>query len=555
MDNTMSMNNALNGAVQDFFNTKTVPISDAPKAEVVKKESNDLESMAPPSYAKRVSATVSAPVEDTTEKKDNYSGVITDDDDIEEDAASQAIEKEREENLAKEEAEAARFKVTHEDIKATMPDVDEKIREQKANELYDDIKKYREELITKYGLDYKAADEAAKNRVLNLGKKVNNDWLDNNPHTGVIMIKKEDEKNIQLTDEEHDKLEKVKAIHLVLVEDAEVKTTKIVQPPRNKDKLRYIRSLSSSYYSIPMPIWGDFVTFSSSPARNIMEALGVNNPNDSVVEALERKASFVYEHFVGSNNILRYDPTDPTQEKMNAGKEIIHSFNEFCGSFPYADLDLAIYAIYVASAPDNYKIELNCGYCHKGFDYIVEPKKMLNLDATFGVKGENDTEDPILRQTYTNILGHSSDNEYLQALHVDSQKTTIMKSPKTKNIYYIQSPSLSRAREVFNFITDKNENAGPIILASYLREIKVYDPSQDGYIELTGDETGMMIDYIRTMNEIDFRMLANEIDKRVYSINLRDNAHCSHCDHDNTFEPALVDLVFQLAREISEEVI
>ena len=80
MDNTMSMNNALNGAVQDFFNTKTVPIDDKPKAEVVKKESDDLDSMTPPDYAK----TVSAPTEETTEKKDNYSGVITDDDDTEE---------------------------------------------------------------------------------------------------------------------------------------------------------------------------------------------------------------------------------------------------------------------------------------------------------------------------------------------------------------------------------------------------------------------------------------------------------------------------------------
>ena len=549
MDNTMSMNNALNGAVQDFFNTKTVPISDAPKAEVVKKESNDLESMTPPSYAK----TVSAPVENTTEKKYDYSGIITDDDDTE-DTASEAIEKERDENIAKEEAEAARFKVTHEDIIATMPDVDEKIREQKANELYDDIKKYREELITAYGMDYAAADEAAKNRVLNLGKKVNNEWLDNNPHTGVIMIKKEDEKNIQLTDEERNKLDKVKAIHLVLVEDAEIKTTKIVQPPRNKDKLRYIRSLSSSYYSIPLPIWGDFVTFSSSPARNIMDAIS-GRSDESVTDALERKASFVYEHFVGSNNILRYDPTDPTQERMNAGKEIIHSFNEFCGSFPYADLDLAIYAIYIASSPESYKINLTCGYCHKEFEYGVNPKNMLSLDATFGAKQEGSDEEPVLRQAYTNILAHSSDNDYLHAMHVENQKTMIMKSPKTKNIYYIQSPSLSRAREVFSFIS-KNEDAGDAIVASYLRELKVYDPSQDGYIEISGDETDVMVDYIRTMNEIDFRMLVNEIDKRVYSVRLRDSSvHCAHCDHDNTFEPDLYKLVFRLAQESIEEVI
>ena len=552
MPNNITPNASLNGAVQDFFNSaKSKTTEETPTAEMVDKRVDDLDTMVPPSYAKVIPAEDNTAKEETAEEAS--STVIVDDDDDEEEVASEKLDEERDALLAKEEAEKARFKVTHEDIKASMPDVDEKIREQKAIELYDEIDKYRKELITKYGMSYEEADEAAKNRALKLGKKANNDWLDEHPHTGVVMIKKEDEKNVQLTPEEHEKLEKVKAIHLVLVEDAEIKSTKIVQPPRNKDKLRYIRSLSSSYYSIPLPMWGDFVTFSSSAARNIIDAMN-STSEESLIDALERKASFVYEHFVGSNNILRYDPTDPMQEKMNAGKEIIHNYNEFCGSFPYADLDLAIYAIYVASSPKSYKIELNCGYCHKSFDFNIEPKSMLNLDMTFGTKGENDAEEPVLRKAYSDILAHNSDNEFLHAMHIENSKTLVMKSPKTQNIYYIQNPSLSRAREVFTYI-NLNDNAANAVIAAYLRELKIYDPNQDGYIEISVDETEMMIDYIRTMNEIDFNMLVQEIQNRIYSISLRTSAYCSHCDNTNTFEPDLNQLVFQLARETREEVI
>lgn len=554
-------NSTLNGAVEDFFNTgnksKVVQDSANLKAEMVKKPDDSLDQMVPPDYAKVIHAEEPKETtnETTSESTEEYHGLVTDDDEAAEDTVSQIIEEERQEEKREKDAEAARFKVTREDIAATMPDMDDKIREAKVKELYEEIKKYREELIVKYGMDYAAADEAAKNRALNEGKKANNEWLDNNPHTGVITIKKENADKLELTEEEHEKLEKVHAIQLVMIEDAEVATTRVVRPPRNKDKLRYIKSLSSSYFSMPMPILGDFVTFSSAPARNIIEAITPARVNEPATDELERKASFVYEHFVGSSNIIRYDPTDPNQEAMNAGKEIIHNFAEFCGAFPYADLDLAVYAIYVASSPSSYKIDLNCGYCSKLFSYDIVPKDMLNIDNTFGVRDENDTDDPKLRKLYTDILSHSSDNDFLYAIRSENKKTVIMKSPKTQTIYYIQNPSLSRAREILAYRGER-DNGVIYVIASFINEIRVYDPSQDGYIVITPDENAAIIEYIRTMDQVDYTMILRLLQDRLYTLNFdKDSIECTNCHSNNAFTPEFDQLVFRLAQESSKEVI
>ena len=123
-------NSTLNGAVEDFFNTgnksKVVQDSANLKAEMVKKPDDSLDQMVPPDYAKVIHA--EEPKETAPESTEEYHGLVTDDDEANAEEVSEIIEEERQEEKREKDAEAARFKVTREDIAATMPDMDDKIR-------------------------------------------------------------------------------------------------------------------------------------------------------------------------------------------------------------------------------------------------------------------------------------------------------------------------------------------------------------------------------------------------------------------------------------------
>ena len=94
------------------------------------------------------------------------------------------------------------------------------------------------------------------------------------------------------------------------------------------------------------------------------------------------------------------------------------------------------------------------------------------------------------------------------------------------------------------------------MIASFINEIRVYDPSQDGYIVITPDENAAIIEYIRTMDQVDYTMILRLLQDRLYSLNFdKDCIECTNCHSNNSFAPEFDQLVFRLAQESSKEVI
>ena len=477
------------------------------------------------------------PKKETPVQPTSDSGMIVDDD-----IDMDQFKKEQEAHAAKAaeeyEKKKVQFNITMNDVKATMPSITGDELDKKSLEMMGNLKKYRTNLIVNEGMTPEEADEATRNRMKHLGTKINNEWIDQHPHTGVITVNKEDADKLGLTQEEHDKLVTTKSIKLVCIENKELETLKVIDTPTvTKDKLQYIRKSNNAgaRYSIPLPIFGDYVTFHGATARALMQE-GIDKQNESTLQALERKAQFVYDHFIGSRLISKYNENGVTVLK----------FDDFCDRFPWFDIDLAVYAIYVASSPETYTGAITCSFCKEQFDYDFHADKMLITD---------DFPD-IIKNSIENVLKNVSDEEGMKKIHDDNMSARLMKSPKTKNVYSLQSPSISKARSVFKYKSEENQDdINTIVNMLIIREMWIWIPEDQSYVHINPDEQDLMFELVKDMNEYDFQLITKFLTEYLYAPRFGAKTKCPNCGNDLVLETSIDELVFLLAQDITAEIL
>ena len=465
------------------------------------------------------------------------SGMIVDDD-----IDMDQFKKEQEAHAAKAaeeyEKKKVQFNITMNDVKATMPSITGDELDKKSIEMMGDLKKYRTNLIVNEGMTPEEADEATRNRMKHLGTKINNEWIDQHPHTGVITVNKEDADKLELTQEEHDKLVTTKSIKLVCIENKELESLKVIDAPAvTKDKLQYIRKSNNAgaRYSIPLPAFGDYVTFHGATARALMQE-GIDKQNESALQALERKAQFVYDHLIGSSLMSKYNENGVT----------VLTFDDFCDRFPWFDLDLAIYAIYVASSPETYSGGITCSFCKEQFDYDFHADKMLITD---------DFPDSI-KKSIDDILKNVSDKEGMQKIHDDNMAARLMKSPKTKNVYSLQSPSINKARSVFKYkSTETEDDFNTIVNMLIIREMWIWIPEDQSYVHINPEEQDLMFELVKDMNEYDFRLITKFLAEYLYVPRFGAKTKCPNCGNDLVLDTSIDELVFLLAQDITAEIL
>lgn len=480
---------------------------------------NDLDSFEKPELKKPTKA---------SKTKENY-GIIDDDDDttIETDSAVAPIGKAE---------EAVPAEITMSDIRATMPDLDEKTMREKAPALYAELQNYRKNLIIEEGLSPAEADAAARRRMNKKGAEINNKFLDENPHHGEIRINKENAEDLGLTEEEHEKLTSVKSIRLVLVENKELESIKVLDMPASTDKLKYVQDMHSSlaHYEVPLPTLGDFMGFRGASTTQLARH-GIDRENESPMEALTRKANFVYDRLISSAVMPKYDEEG----------HIILSFDEFCQKFPYFDIDMAIYGIYVASSPESYDGELKCPHCRKDFTYKFVAKDMLNIEAF----------DDGTREKFNDIATHAADVPYLQGLSENNMAVKRWKSDKTKNIYALQTPSVSHAMAVLRERTpDDNTNEESFVAALMMREMWIWDEDRQGYVHIDTDDVDTTLKILDELNEYDMTLMIRLIGQFTYELQYGHPYNCPHCKKRMNINLPLDELLFLRAQDILAEI-
>lgn len=416
-------------------------------------------------------------------------------------------------------------------ITTNMPEEEKKavaaaIRPNGYDQEYQD---YKKNLILN-GFTPEEAETAANNH---FNKKEDNSEPSD---VAIIRVDKTDtaKEDLQLTPEEHDKLVTAKAIKLVLVEDAELKNIEIenVSSTQKVDAIRNIEG-SLSKYGVPVPIYGDFLTFRG--AQLIQIANLTSNEDDRLEDDLNRKANLIYSKLVSGTLLKKTD---------NNGKSIMN-YQEFVNKFSYMDVDMAIYGILCASNPEEGSTELTCKKCGHKFDHKYNFKRLMTQDGL--------SDD--IKNRYEEILNNRTNDIYLKKLHDATNKAKRYKSPFTNNVYDVSTPSIARMINIFKRIDQEDSiMVHNSIFASFLNAIYIYNSNTGKYIMIDDSEIDTMLDTISEIPQDDISMLQKEITAMSYSPRFALKGECPSCG--NKYDiPINVDyLLFFKAQDLQREI-
>jgi len=433
--------------------------------------------------------------------------------------------------------EAGPTNLTATELAELAPNLPDAERLKKYNELNAKKTQYIKDLIMQ-GFTPAEAEKAAMANIRREMKGADDEYVKENPVTAVISIDKtagQTKDDLKLTQEEHQKLVRVKAIKLVEIANLDMSSIEI-EPVKADHKIDFIRTMDCglSKYSTPLPVLGDYVTFRGAQLIQMMRA--INYEDSKVDEVITSKASLIYDKLM-SGSVLR---------KFNEDGSRKMSFSEFVNRYPYPDLDLGLFGILCASSPEVQVGTFTCTKCHLDYEAEYNIKTIIDADKL--------TEE--IKVRYEDILTHKNDSEYLNRLNKAYNRAYTYKSPFTNNIYSLSIPSVGRAIDVMKGIDQKDAvqvyNAA---LAVYLNSALIRNNSTGKYVQVDENEPATIIDLVMTLPDEDIRMLLQQIStKFTYNPTFTIRTKCAHCGHEDIFTADVTQMVFRKAQDSYTEI-
>lgn len=445
------------------------------------------------------------------------------------------------------------FSLSEVDLRASMPKVsDEYFNSIKVNEMKD-LNSYQRSLIIDYGFTPNEAFEAVSNRLKKRGKELQDKFLVDNPEIVTINVDKKESSNIMFTESEKKKLIKSKIIKVNEIEDAALKSLNIL-PVKSEFKLNYALKIRSALSRdvVPLIRLADNVEFAGAQIAELYSAISYEDEN--IVEGTMRSARLIYDKLIGGINYKKYD----------SDGNIILSFEEFMNSFPFYDMDMALYSILCASSPDETRYEAKCPKCGKKIEMMYNVRSLINFD---------DCPEKI-KSRIDSILAIKSDgNALLELQHDLVRYVKRIESPFTKNIYELHCPSIAKMIKYMEFgEVGTVEKVSHLNYAGLISAIYLYDKDKNGYI-LIGD--GSNIDENEEMSEKEIctlfwdtvRQIPQEdldiiscidgkgIEKYNPSFILNVKCNDPSCTYHKRLQMSLDHLLFLRAEDMPEEVI
>ena len=421
------------------------------------------------------------------------------------------------------------------EIAEIAPHLPDELRSKITADLLSEKSKYKKQLILD-GFTPEEAETAAENKFKKDIEKTDTNYAKENPEIGVIRMDKTDtaKEDLKLTPDEHDKLVTTKAIKLVLVEDAELKNIDIENVSTER-KVDYIRNLegSLSKYSVPVPIYGDYMSFRG--AQLIQLANLESRDDDRLEDDLNRRASLIYSKLIGGTLIKKSD---------NSGKTIMN-YQEFCNKFSYMDVDMAIYGILCASNPEEGSTDLTCNKCQHKFAHEYNFKRLMTMDGL--------SDD--IKQRYEDILENRTNEVVLKTLHDTTYKAHRYMSPFTKNIYDIAVPSIARMIDVFKRINQEDAiMVHNSIFAAFFNAMYIHNPNTGKYLEIKDSEVDMMLDTISDIPQDDITMLQKQISTMSYKPKFVIKGKCPSCGNEYEIPINVDNLLFFKQQDLQREI-
>lgn len=431
-----------------------------------------------------------------------------------------------------------------------------------SSKILEEIKSYRHDLIVNEGLTPAEADKAAKNRALASAKQEVADYYKDHPEIAVIEVDSTTGDKIEFTPEQEKKLDIVKRIKLVKIEDESLNMLNIKDVKTRKEKFNIIHRASCSLAHFELPFYNacDYMTFNGANILQLSNAVAGETDEDGtplepITSVIQRKGQFLYDHF--NNSTLH--------EKYDIDGNVIFSYEDFMNWFKYDDMDTGIYAIYVASSTEMITSAFNCfsSTCTAG---LPSPERGRAFEATYNSKSiisyENAGDHE--KEVIDKILGAKNDIDAMKAVNDKYSIKFRARSTFTQNVYEFAAPSINDALITFQATGiepykdgDKiNENHYINIYAMWTRAIYVYsgdnDKGEPEYIAITDIED--IIDYYRSIVETERAIVNYALEENTYYPMFRIKTKCPNCGNESQIPLDVSQLVFLRRRSVEAEI-
>lgn len=290
---------------------------------------------------------------------------------------------------------------------------------------------------------------------------------------------------INFTDEERQKLEKVKKIKLEEVETVELKQIKTKRAKKGRAKKIISKVNQTRHTPVVLPISGFTATVSGC---STYELLTLITDEGNPVDLQRSKWSLIYSKI----------------EETSIGKL---SFDEFLNNVAQMEYDTLVFGILCASYPEKDKFPLRCPKCGTQFEHEYDIRSLL--------RAEQMSEK--LMDTVAHVVDSSVREEDAKKCHEESllNQDLVIKLPESGYIFNLGVQTahdfIENSVDAIDRLEQKYQQSA--IIGSAVRRIFIEDPEDGEYFEI--DDTEDIIETIYSLQNTDLVILGKKIGELV----------------------------------------
>lgn len=327
---------------------------------------------------------------------------------------------------------------------------------------------------------------------------------------------------VNFTDEEREKMRKVKSIKLKEVETIELKSIKTKKAKTGiADRILQKRNTVRNT-TVVLPISGLTMVMKGC---STFELMGLITGQEVNVMTLVAKWTLIHSKI----------------ESTSIGKM---EFNTFLNNVASLEYDILVYGILCATFPDEDTFPLTCPMCKSDIEHKYEMRSLLRAED--------------MSPKLVDLVKHVADSSYTEKMAKECFESSILNTEKSIQLPDSEFICTIGVQNAYSFIydsvnaierLDEKYNQATII-ASAVSRIFVPNPDDDGMTYLEIDDTEDVIKLIYSLNDIDLSILSAKIGEITegleFKFGLMDincpNMKCKH--HVNSVEVELDTILF-----------
>lgn len=362
----------------------------------------------------------------------------------------------------------------------------------------------------------------AKEESMDDGTEKTEDFLKRYNEAVVVIDKTGMGQVINFTDEEREKMKKVKSIKLKEVETIELKSIKTKKAKTGiADRILEKRNTIKNT-TIVLPISGLTMVMRGC---STFELMGLINGDQVNVATLVSKWTLIHSKV----------------ENTSIGKM---DFNTFLNNVASLEYDILVYGILCATFPDEDTFPLTCPLCKSSIEHKYEMRSLLRAE---------EMSDKLME-----LIKHVADNSYTENTAKECFESSVLNTEKSIQLPDSEFICTIGVQNAYSFIydsvnaidrLDEKYNQATII-SSAVSKIFVPNPDDGGDTYLEIDDTEDKIKLIYSLNAKDISILSTKIGEITegleFKFGLMDitcpNMKCKH--HVNSVEVELDTILF-----------